>query len=98
MGMFGMIDGWMLVDNPLYLGKEPPAQPMTESACHDRSHFLTVQCQCGEQMHLHESQWRGAPPGVAIATYCHGCERVLTFPPGYFEDALRQLRRLGWIA
>jgi len=54
-------NAWALVDNPAWAGHTPPAEPLTESACHDRSHFITVQCACGEYMHIHETMLESVP-------------------------------------
>ena len=86
---------WSLVDNPEWAGRKPEA--FTESACHDGSHCLDIQCGCGERMHMHESQTRNVPPDVGVASGCKACGRVLTFPPGYFAEAFAEMRRRGWI-
>ena len=67
------------------------------SDCHDRSHFVTVECGCGEQMHMHETQWRKAE-GLPIGSRCKGCGDLLVFPAGHFEGVLAEMRRRGWIA
>lgn len=88
---------WQLVSNPEWSHNKPPEQPFTESGCCDHSHFITVQCRCGEQMHMHESATRKVPLGHGIASRCHGCNRLMKFPPSYFAGAFAELRRLGWI-
>ena len=88
---------FLLVDNPDWAGRSPPDQPLTQSACHDRSHFITVQCACGAQMHMHESAVRGHRRD-RIGSRCHGCGDILTFEPGFFQAAFANLRRQGWIA
>jgi hypothetical protein len=85
---------WRLVENPAYAGKTPT--PMT-ATCHDGTPFLTVQCACGEPMHLHESQIEPLPPEAEIATHCKGCGVLLSFPPGHFQAAFAQLRAEGWL-
>lgn len=88
--------GWKLVRNPGW--NVVPEEPFTQSACHDFSHFVTVQCACGEQMHMHQTAWEQVPATVGIASKCHGCGKVLEFPPSYFQGALDAMREGGWIA
>lgn len=87
---------WELVRNPLWAGQKP--QRLERSDCHDGSHFLTVQCRCGEQMHMHESAVKNVSPYEGVASQCKGCARILEFPPSYFAGAFAEMRRLGWIA
>lgn len=89
--------GWDLVGNPDWNNVAVPAQPFTQSGCHDGSHFVTVQCRCGEQMHMHESATRHVPADVGVASNCKGCGRRLEFPPSYFAESFDELRRRGWI-
>lgn len=89
---------WLLVANPAWAGLQPPAEPMRESACCDHSYLVTVQCRCGEQMHMHQSSWQRAMPHEGIASRCHGCGQTLLFPAGYFDQVLGEMRRQGWIA
>lgn len=86
---------WKTVENPGWAGVEP--RRLTGSECHDRSHFVTVECSCGEQMHMHETQWQKAE-GLAIGSRCKGCGDLLVFPPSHFEGVLAEMRRQGWIA
>ena len=90
-----MHDQWVLVDNPAWAGVKPSG--LTESSCCDRSHCLTVECGCGEQMHMHESKTKQVPRGSGVASRCLGCGDLLTFPPGYFAKAFAEMRRQGWI-
>lgn len=46
---------------------------------------------------MHESATRKVPLGHGIASRCHGCNRLMKFPPSYFAGAFAELRRLGWI-
>jgi len=87
---------WELVKNPEWTGKTP--QHFTESLCHDHSHFVTVQCRCGEQMHMHQTAWERVPETQGIASKCHSCGRLMKFPPSYFQGALAAMRESGWIA
>ena len=89
-----MPETWQVVDNPAWQGRQPAA--LERSACHDGSHVLTVECDCGHQMHLHESQTRRYPR-VSIAAICQGCGELLTFPPGFVSKAFADMRRQGWI-
>lgn len=86
---------WTMVENPAWAGIEP--QALSGSACHDHSHFLTVQCHCGEQMHMHESKTRDLPRHVGVASMCKGCSDLLTFEPGYFHKTFAEMRRQDWI-
>lgn len=87
---------WELVPNPEWVNRVP--QHFTESLCHDHSHFVTIECSCGEQMHMHQTQWERAPAWQGIASRCHACGKVLTFEPGYFQGVLAAMRESGWIA
>jgi hypothetical protein len=89
--------GWKLVDNPAWAGKRPEA-PLERSDCHDNSHFLTVQCQCGDYLHMHETQLAAVPAGTGMVSRCTGCHRPLIFKPGFFAGAFAEMRRGGWIA
>jgi bacterioferritin-associated ferredoxin len=89
---------WELVANPDWAGLSIPTTPFPASACHDLSHFITVQCRCGERMHMHESAVKDVPSDVGIASRCKRCKRIMKFPPSYFAGAFAELRRLGWIA
>lgn len=87
---------WELVANPGWAGQKP--QHLERSACHDQSHFVTVQCRCGEQMHMHESAVKDLLPTQGVMSRCKGCGRTMKFPPSYFAGAFAEMRRLGWIA
>jgi hypothetical protein len=89
------MSNWRTVANPNWAGRQPT--PLAGSECHDGTHFVTVQCSCGEQMHMHQSQWNVAQ-GQGIASRCHGCSEVLLFEPGFFDKALSDMREQGWIA
>lgn len=86
---------WAFVDNPAFAGQAP--RPL-RAACHDGSPFVTIRCDCGTEMHLHETQLRDDQLVVAIATYCKGCGRLLRFAPGELAGAFAQMRADGWIA
>jgi hypothetical protein len=86
---------WTIAPNPAYAGRTPrPLQP----ACHDRSPFLTVQCACGYELHLHETQLAGIAATDEIATRCHQCADPLIFPVTQLRGAFTQMRKDGWIA
>jgi ribosomal protein S27E len=85
-----------LVDNPAWVGKPKPAAPFPESDWHDRSHFVTIECSCGEAMHMHES-FVSNLQHKRTASECKGCGDILTFEPGFFAAAFHELRRQGWI-
>jgi hypothetical protein len=91
-----MTKRWELVSNPGWAGQVP--QRLKQSGCHDHSHFLTIQCRCGEQMHMRESAVKDVPSVVGIASRCKRCKRTMKFPPSYFTGAFAEMRRLGWIA
>lgn len=86
---------FVLIPNPAYAGRKPR---IMEAACHDRTPFITIECQCGEQMHLHESQTARVPADAEICTGCKRCGNPLVFPSGYFARAFAQLRAEGWLA
>jgi hypothetical protein len=86
---------WALVDNPAWAGKTP-GDGTLEPACHDKSHFVTIACTCGEQMHIHESQLAGHDFDD-IGAPCKGCGELLLFPPGVLPGAFATMRRQGWI-
>ena len=86
---------WNVVDNPAWAGRQPAR--LTESGCHDRSHLVTLQCACGEQMHLHETQWQRAH-GQPLAAPCHGCGQLLIILPKRLDRILAEERKHGWIA
>jgi len=86
---------WRWLENPAYAGK--PAQKLTAD-CHDHSPFITIQCSCGFDNHIHESSIIEVPPDRGIGSRCHGCEDVLTFEPGELHAAFAELRGRGWIA
>jgi hypothetical protein len=87
------MSAWELAKNPAYAGKAPaPLKP----DCHDRSHFITIRCQCGFDNHVHESSIVEVPPDSGIRSACKGCGALLEFPPGFMHDAFAELRRQGW--
>lgn len=83
-----------LIPNPAYEGKTPRKLVTT---CHDRSPFITIRCQCGYELHMHETQITHAPSDAEIVSRCHKCNKLLIFPPGLFKKAFRELRDDGWI-
>lgn len=85
---------WTLVDNPAFAGQKPR---VLKAACHDGSPFLTIRCECGGEMHLHETQITVVPADAAIATHCKSCGGPLVFPPGELAGAFTQMREAGWI-
>lgn len=85
--------GWGLVKNPGY----PDEPRIMVSACHDRSPFLTVRCDCGYSMHFHETQLDALPKNAEIVTRCHRCQAEMVFPMGWFPAAFKQMRADGWI-
>lgn len=85
---------WTLIDNPAWTDRNVPRA--LKPACHDGSPFLTVECSCGNQMHLHESYTARVSRHLGIASQCKSCGEMLTFPPGLFHQAFKQMRELGW--
>lgn len=83
---------WTFVANPVFAGQTP--RPLTP-ACHDGSPFVTIRCDCGSDMHLHESQL--AAGDAAIVVSCRGCGEPLVFEPGELEGAFARMRADGWI-
>ena len=88
-------DKWDLVENPAWAGRAP--QALAGSECHDHSHFVTIQCSCGEQMHMHETQTRSLPKHLGVGSMCKGCGDLLTFEPGFFRQTFATMRKQGWI-
>jgi hypothetical protein len=84
-----------LVPNPAYAGKTP--SPL-KAECHDGSPFITIQCDCGVQLHQHESSVVAVPADAEIASRCPSCRKTLVFEPGFFARAFQQLRDQGWVA
>lgn len=84
-----------LVPNRAYAGIKPQK---IIAMCHDRTPFVTVRCQCGSEMHIHESF---DPMAIADAmgamAYCRSCREPLEFRPGFFKDAFQRMRDDGWI-
>lgn len=92
---------WTFVANPAFAGQTP--RPLTP-ACHDGSPFVTIRCDCGSDMHLHETQLAAATLDLAlalgdaaIAVSCTGCGEPLVFEPGELEGAFARMRADGWI-
>lgn len=85
-----------LRQNPAFAGRTP--RPL-EAMCHDRTPFITIVCECGFELHIHESSLAASRQfGAGLATRCHQCRELLTFPPGLLEDAFQEMRDEGWIA
>ena len=86
---------WGLVRNPDWAGRAPT--PL-QASCHDGTPFITIRCDCGEDMHMHESQFAAVPDDAEIVTRCHECDETLVFLPGYFPETFARLRAEGWLA
>lgn len=86
---------WDIVENPSYDGMIP--KKLGKSLCHDGSPFLTVECPCGEQMHMHESAVLGYDHDT-IGSCCRACGNLMMFEPGTFSTAFAEMRRRGWLA
>jgi hypothetical protein len=85
---------WQLVPNPAWAGKEPSA--LKESDCHDRSHFITIQCEaCHDYFHVHQTQVQEINKPIGLRCVCG---TIHEFPAGFFERAFENMRRDGWIA
>jgi hypothetical protein len=84
-----------LVPNPAYAGRKPT--PLV-AECHDGTPFITIQCDCGSQLHQHESSVAHVPAEAEIASRCPSCRKTLVFEPGFFARAFQQLRDDGWVA
>jgi len=91
--MSARYQSWELVRNAGWERRQPGA--LQESDCHDHSHFLTIECDCGETMHIHETQI--AHIRTDIGSVCHGCDHLLMFPRGIFAKAFAEMRQQGWI-
>lgn len=69
---------WVFIDNPAFAGQAP--RPL-KAACHDGSPFLTIRCDCGTDMHLHESQIRRGQSDNARPTLWEMWQAVRPDPP-----------------
>ncbi len=87
---------WSLVPNPAWAGKSP-GDGTYEPDCHDRSHFVTVGCRCGEYLHVHETQIAGVSRWSEMRAACKGCGELLLFAPGVLHAAFAEMRKQGWI-
>lgn len=83
-----------LIPNPGYEGQTPR---ILRAACHDRTPFITVRCECGSDMHLHESQTSVVPADDAVISRCLACGRMIVVQSSRFVEAFKQLREEGWI-
>jgi len=86
---------WELRTPRSYLGRTPR---LLRPACHDRTPFLSIEHDCGERLHLHESQVRGLDRDTDILARCPSCSHLLLVPAAFLFDAFAELRREGWIA
>lgn len=87
------MSAWAWVENERYTDLTPR---LLEAECHDRSAFVTIACNCGEEMHVHETQIAGHEK-VTIGAPCKGCGETLLFPPGVLPASFADLRKRGWI-
>lgn len=85
---------WKLIPNPEWKDQSP--RPLGPATCHDGSPFITVECTCGEHMHMHETQTAAVPDNLGVASRCHGCGEILQFQPGFFTGSFAEFRRQGW--
>lgn len=85
---------WTFIENPAYAGQQPRR---LQAVCHDGSPFITIRCECGAVLHLHETQLLAVPADSATVTACKGCGEPLVFEPGDLERGFAQLREAGWI-
>jgi hypothetical protein len=86
----------MLIDNPAFGARGPRTPRPLLPVCHDRSPLLTIQCACGAELHVHETQLP-SDPSVAVGCPCRGCGEVLLFEPGRLQEAFGEMRGRGWI-
>jgi hypothetical protein len=84
---------WTIAPMPAYVRRAP--RPL-RAICHDGSPFVSIQCACHYQLHLHETQL-DAIDASEIGTYCHQCNELLVFPVAQLRDAFTQMRKDGWI-
>jgi len=81
-----MPNKWTLIPNPALRGKDPAK---LKPICHDRTPFLTIQCSCGYQMHIHQSQIENIP-AETIISICHRCGDVLEFSKKWLLNAIKR--------
>jgi hypothetical protein len=86
---------WALRANPALNGMSPR---LLVSDCHDHTPFLTIQHDCGEAMHVHESQLPQRNDETIISTRCPACSEILDIKLGFLREAFASMRREGWIA
>jgi len=87
------VSDWKLIPNPAWEGKL--SRPLGRIAtCHDGTAFLTVQCQCGGQMHLHYSQVEPLPEKAVIVTACLDCREELVMERDWLLGAMREAWQL----
>jgi hypothetical protein len=80
------MSSWKLVPNPNLKGVDPSKlQPI----CHDKTPFLTIQCSCGYQMHIHLSQIENIPQEMIISR-CHNCNQLLFFEKKWLLEAIQK--------
>lgn len=85
---------WVLVPNPEFEGVEPR---ILEPACHDHTPFVTVCCgRCGQDNHVHESQFEGAPEDAEFGMRCAFCRHENVSTIRFFRAAFAHLREEGW--
>lgn len=75
-----------LVPNPAWAGKRPKAGG---EFCHDGTPFLTISCDCGNFMHLHEGQLPPDDDAILVAR-CPVCGGVHELRVRELRDAIRQ--------
>lgn len=81
------LERWTLVPNPAH---KPAGNPTP--ACHDRSRFMTIQCRCGNAMHVHETQLARPTADGLVVVICKpaigGCGEILEIDLAYLWNAI----------
>ena len=75
---------WVVMDNPDWPKQRIEAAKRGElkPACHDKTPYLDLRCDCGQIGHVHASQLQDAMKQGAteIGTFCFGCGEELVLP------------------
>lgn len=85
--------GYTIHENSAYAGKSPR---LLTPSCHDRTPFITIRCDCRQEMHVHESQLADVPTRK-FGTTCLRCLQIIVVTKPEMERAFAHMREQGWI-
>jgi len=77
---------WILIPNPALKGID---STKLVPICHNGTPFLTIQCGCGYQMHIHRSQIDRKQAEIIISQ-CHACGELLEFNRKWLLTAINE--------